>query len=50
MSCSKKIQCNCIKDERHKVVALMAGYSEAEINNMLKKHPEWYRAYEEHYE
>lgn len=39
----------CIKDkdDNDAVVAWIAGYSDAELNALLRRHPSWYRSYEE---
>lgn len=32
------------KDADNAIVALLGGWSDAEIDRMLKKHPNWYRS------
>lgn len=38
----------CIRDKNadNRIVALIAGYSDAEINELLRRHPSWYRSIE----
>ena len=44
---SKKVHL-CLKDKEQRIVAWCAGYSDRDIEELLKKHPDWHRSsYEE---
>ena len=34
----------CARDQNHRVVALKAGYSEKEFEELLSRNPGWYRS------
>lgn len=35
----------CLRDGNQRIVVLCVGYSDAEINNILKEHPNYHRSY-----
>lgn len=46
---SKEIEL-CIRDNQQRIVAWQTGYSEEEIEELLKLHPDWHRSYAEYTE
>lgn len=38
----------CIRDEQGRIVAWQVGYSDEELDDLLKRHPGWHRSHAEY--